>query len=224
MTPKVIIHNSISLDGSLTGFDVDMELHYEIARTYGADVHLIGSNTALMGIKLFCPQIPPEQPRDFQKPQRDVALPWWVIPDTTGKLLGMLHVHRRFEGCRDVVLLVSRKTPRPYLRYLEERQYDYHMVGDDRVDYSRALEILLERYHAKTILTDAGRILNGILLNQGLVDEVSLLVHPCVVGKDRYTLLEDTTKAVNLSPARVKRMRNGKVWLVYKVANRDCKA
>ena len=26
--PKVILHNSISLDGSLLGFDVDMEKHY----------------------------------------------------------------------------------------------------------------------------------------------------------------------------------------------------
>ncbi len=31
MRPEIIIHNSISPDGSLVGFMPDMELHYKIA-------------------------------------------------------------------------------------------------------------------------------------------------------------------------------------------------
>jgi hypothetical protein len=43
--PKVIIHNSVSLDGSLTDFEPNMGLHYQIAGNYPPDAHLIGSNT-----------------------------------------------------------------------------------------------------------------------------------------------------------------------------------
>ena len=86
--PKVILHNSISLDGSLLGFDVDMEKHYQIAGGYQADIHLIGSNTVEMGIKMFNPQIPREGKSDFVKPERDSNLPLWVIVDTKGKLQG----------------------------------------------------------------------------------------------------------------------------------------
>ena len=53
MLPKIIIHNSISIDGSLTNFDVNMGLHYQIAGNYKPDSHLICSNTAKTGIESY---------------------------------------------------------------------------------------------------------------------------------------------------------------------------
>jgi 2,5-diamino-6-(ribosylamino)-4(3H)-pyrimidinone 5'-phosphate reductase len=196
-----------------------MEAHYQIAGNYRADVHLIGSNTAVAGIKMFCPEIPKEEPSDFQKPQRNMKLPLWVIPDTTGKLRGLHHVYRRFELCRDIVVLVSRKTPRDYLRHLKERNYDYHMVGDHHIDCAQALNLLSKQYHAETILTDTGRILNCTLLNQGLVNEISLLVHPVIVGKTQHTLMGGVTGNVILKLIGTKKFGDGKVWLTYKVTN-----
>lgn len=214
---KVVLHSSVSLDGSLLGFDVDMAAHYEIAGTYRADVHLIGSNTVVAGMKMFCPQIPKEEPSDFQKPKRSKTLPLWVIPDTTGKLRGLHHVYRRFELCRDIVVLVSRKTPRDYLRHLKERNYEYHIVGDDHIDCAQALSLLSKQYHAKTILTDTGRILNCTLLNQGLVDEISLLVHPIIAGKNRYALMGNVDANITLKLTGTRKLGGGKVWLTYNV-------
>ena len=51
--PKVIVHNSVSLDGSLTNFMPDMGLHYQIAGDYKPDAHLIGSNTVKVGVELY---------------------------------------------------------------------------------------------------------------------------------------------------------------------------
>ncbi|MGD9874407.1 MAG: dihydrofolate reductase family protein [Kiritimatiellia bacterium] len=215
--PKVILHNSISLDGSLLGFDVDMEKHYQIAGGYQADIHLIGSNTVEAGIKMFCPQIPEEEKSDFIKPERSKDLPLWVIPDTRGKLQGLHHVYRRFEMCRDIVILVSRKTPQKYLSYLKERNYDYHMAGEDHIDCRKALDLLAKQYHSKTILTDTGRILNCILINEGLVDEISLLVHPVIVGTNPYALFSGVKGDIKLELASAKEMGDGKVWLTYKV-------
>jgi len=45
LLPKIILHNSISIDGSLTNFEPNMGLHYQIAGNYKPDIHLIGSNT-----------------------------------------------------------------------------------------------------------------------------------------------------------------------------------
>ena len=64
MLPEVILHNSIILVGSLTNFDVNMELHYHIAATYKPDAHLIGSNTIKSGIELYGSS-PPEETKDF---------------------------------------------------------------------------------------------------------------------------------------------------------------
>ncbi len=67
--PEVIIHNSVSLDGSLTGFNLDMDLHYRVMRNLKPDLHLVGSNTAKTGIDME--EIPQETKNDFKKPNRE---------------------------------------------------------------------------------------------------------------------------------------------------------
>lgn len=214
---KVIIHSSVSLDGSLLGFKVDMAAHYRIVGSYKADIHLIGSNTAAAGLKMFNPRVPKEQEKDFVKPKRSRKLPLWVIPDTAGKLQGKLHVLRRFELCRDVVVLAANATPKSYLRYLTERNYDWHYMGKRPLDYSQVLKLLAKTYGAKTVLTDTGKMLNGILLNAGLVDEISLLVHPVIVGSKRFPLLDDVKAGLELKLIKNKPVGKNGLWLIYKV-------
>jgi len=117
---KVIMHNSVSLDGSFTDFEVNMELHYQIANRYKADANLIGSNTIVTGIEVYGGEIPPESDADFKKPDRGVSLPYWVITDTNGITKGMLHTCRSFEFCKDVIVLVSQKTSGDYINYLRQ--------------------------------------------------------------------------------------------------------
>ncbi len=45
MLPKTILHNPVRLDCSLTNFEPNMGLHYQIAGKYNAGAHLICSNT-----------------------------------------------------------------------------------------------------------------------------------------------------------------------------------
>ncbi len=187
---KAVMHNSVSLDGAMLGFDVNMELHYRIAGRYAADVQLVGSNTIKMGIDMFGVEIPPEEKSDFTKPEKDASLPYWVVPDTKGVLMGLLHYLRRVEFCKDIVVLVSEKTGRDYLQYLEERDCSYYSCGEDYVNYERAFEILQDELGAGTVFIDAGPTLNGILLEKGLIDEISLLVHPFLVGKKSGKLFE----------------------------------
>ena len=219
MLPKVIVHNSISLDGSLTSFEPNMELHYQIAGKYRPDAHLVGSNTVKVGVELYGKGVPLEEKKDFEKPKRAKSLPLWVIPDTAGALKGVLHTCRRFEYCRDVVVLVSEETSEDYLRHLRVRGYDFHVVGKRHVDLKLALELLSTKYNVKTMLTDTGRILGNLLLEQGLVSELSLLVHPVIVGKEKaYTMFGDVGKGINLKLQRQEALGKGYVWLVYKVA------
>jgi len=130
----IIIHNSISLDGSLTGFMPDMELHYRIAGTYKPDAHLIGSETIIKGNEMFGNGIPEEESSDLIQPHRDPDLPWWIIVDSGGRLKGMLHTCRRFEYCRDIIILISESTPQDYKEYLNERDYSYITTGKEKID------------------------------------------------------------------------------------------
>ena len=186
---KVIMHNSVSLDGSFTNFDVNMELHYQIAGRYGADANLIGSNTIKTGIDLYGGEIPPENEADFTKPNRDAAVPYWVIVDTKGVTKGLLHTCRSFEFCRDIIVLISQQTSDDYINYLGERNYDYLVCGNEHVDYEAAFSALNAKYGVKTILIDSGPTLNRVLLGKGLINEISLLVSPVLVGGKSDKLL-----------------------------------
>jgi len=43
MLPKVIIHNIVSLNGCLTGFEFNLKTYYEIAGTYKPNLVSVGS-------------------------------------------------------------------------------------------------------------------------------------------------------------------------------------
>lgn len=217
MRPKVILHNSISLDGSLSSFEPNMELHYRIAGMFKPEVHLIGSNTIAAGIELYGTGVPPEKPSDFQKPKRNKKLPAWVIIDSKGKLQGLLHTCRQFEQVREVIILVSQTTPKRYLQYLDERQYEYHIVGKNSVDLPEALTLLAKTYQVKTIVTDTGKILGNLLLNQGLVDEISLLVHPVIVGKTAYPMFSDINKNLDGTLVKCEQLEKQYIWLLFKI-------
>jgi len=216
MLPEIILHNSISLDGSLTNFDVNMELHYRIAATYKPDAHLIGSNTIKAGIELYGDS-PLEEKMDFNRPERDKKLPYWIIIDTKGILQGLLHEVRRFDLCKDVVLLLSEKTPKNYINYLQERNYAFHIIGKNHINLKISLELLNKRYNIKNLLTDCGRILNNLLLNQNFVDKISLLIHPCIVGDKSYNIFKNVDNKIKLKMLKNEFLDEGYIWLTYKI-------
>jgi 2,5-diamino-6-(ribosylamino)-4(3H)-pyrimidinone 5'-phosphate reductase len=102
----------------------------------------------------------------------------------------MLHVFRKSEFVKDVIVFIAENTPEKYQEYLEERQYDGIVAGENRIDLRKTLEILAENYGAKTVLIDAGTTLNSILLADSLVDEVSLLISPTLVGNESLKVFE----------------------------------
>ena len=218
--PKIIMHNSVSLDGSFTDFDVDMGLHYQIASRYKADANLIGSNTIKTGIQIYGGEIPQENEADFTKPERDPSLPYWVIVDTKGITQGLLHTCRSFEFCKDVIVLISQQTSKDYVDYLSKRHYDYIVCGKDYVDYEKAIYDLNTKYGIETILVDSGPTLNRLLLGRGLINEISLLISPVLVGTKSDKLLAYLnldSQNVNLELLTCEDLDKGYVLLRYKV-------
>ncbi|AKB63437.1 MAG: RibD family protein [Methanosarcina mazei] len=220
MLPRLVIHNSISLDGSTTGFDANLDVHYGILGSYEPDAMIVGSNTAKVGTQFFCEKIPPEDKEDFKKPDihPDDTRAYWMIADSRGTLEGLMHVFRRSEYSKDIIVLVSEKTPESYINYLKERDYDFIRAGAERVDVRQALEIAGERYGFKLVVSDSGGILNSILLEQGLVDEISLVLTPEIVGKSGTNLFRGIEKSgIQLELSRNEIVEKKYVHLVYRV-------
>jgi 2,5-diamino-6-(ribosylamino)-4(3H)-pyrimidinone 5'-phosphate reductase len=221
MFPKIITHNAISLDGSISGFSIDPDKYYAIAESYHPDAMLVGSSTAKSGLEMYSDGIPDERPADFVKPRitEEDKRPYWVIPDSHGLLQGRLHIFRRFEYCKDVIVLLSEKSPESYVKYLMERNYDVIISGHEEVDLKKSIEILAQKYSCEVILTDSGGNLNKALLEEGLVDEISLIINPTLVDQRHLKLfrnLELTRKAIQLELIKTD-VLEGQVLVHYKV-------
>lgn len=218
MIPKVIIHNAISLDSSVTGFEPDIGLYYKIALGYKPDILLVGSDTIISAPD----KIPPEKESDFVKPEisSDDKRPLWVIPDSRGRLKGVLHFYRSMEYIKDIVILISKNTPKSYINYLNERHYDLVSAGNDYVDYKKAFEILYDMYHCRIIVTDSGGTLNNILIENGLVSEISLLISPILTGSEYPALfrsLQVSKGVLNLRLIKNETLGNNQILLLYKL-------
>jgi 2,5-diamino-6-(ribosylamino)-4(3H)-pyrimidinone 5'-phosphate reductase len=221
MLPKVILHNSVSADGRNTEFIPDIGLHYELTSRWKFDVHLVGSNTILKSEE----EVPPEGDEDHESPEAkpDDKRSLLVVPDSRGRIRSW-HALRKAGMWRGLMALCSRSTPKEYLEYLEQRDIGSIVAGDDRVDIGAALEKLNADYGVKTVLLDSGGTLNGVLLRAGLVDEVSLLVHPCLAGgSSPLSFFRDMEAAslegvIQLRLKEMEKRRGDTVWLHYEVA------
>jgi 2,5-diamino-6-(ribosylamino)-4(3H)-pyrimidinone 5'-phosphate reductase len=224
MLPRVILHNSVSVDGRVDWFAPDIGLHYELASRWKVDVHLAGSKTILSADE----DVPPEEETAFEPPQvePDDTRPLLVIPDSRGRVRTW-HTLRQAPHWRGCVALCSRATPGEYREYLHERHIEYIVTGDDHVDLRDALEELSARYGAETVLVDSGGTLNGVLLRAGLVDEISLLVHPYLVGGRtpgsffRAPDLNSVEQVIQLRMTHLEQVKDDIVWLRYTVSKRS---
>jgi 2,5-diamino-6-(ribosylamino)-4(3H)-pyrimidinone 5'-phosphate reductase len=144
------------------------------------------------------------------------------VPDSRGRIRTWHH-WLQLPYWKGAVVLVCRTTPKEYLEYLNRRHIDAIVAGDGHVDYRTALEELNDRYDVKVVRVDSGGTLNGHLLRAGLVDEVSLLVHPALVGgvSPRSAFrAPDLTGPDGVTPLKllaVEEVRDGIVWLRYEV-------
>ncbi|CAM4055630.1 dihydrofolate reductase family protein [Kibdelosporangium persicum] len=200
--PYVVAHVAVALDGSTTDFEPDLGQFYELAATWNEDATLTGADTILA-----------------QEPALATAPRPGPAPD--GPLLAVVdgqgRVHewdalREAGHWSDVLALHAEATPpRPAGRSVEEL-----VVGSERVDLAAALTALGQWHNVEVVRVDSGGTLLGALLGAGLLDEVSLLVHPCLPGtRNNHFWHGLTTTATRFTLVDSRAVNDGLVWLRY---------
>jgi 2,5-diamino-6-(ribosylamino)-4(3H)-pyrimidinone 5'-phosphate reductase len=220
MLPRVFMSNAVSVDGRTTGFPWDIGLYYEMVGRGKADAHLAGSDTLLSSAAEEVPAV-----REDDKPPAELpddGRPLLVVPDSHGRIRNW-HVLQSAPYWRGAVALCSRATPGDYLEYLNKRRIGYIIAGEEHVDMRVALEELNARYGVRLVHLDSGGTLNGVMLRAGLVDEVHVLVHPCLVGGRPSSIFRSQDAGSPETPIRLElvkyeELRDGIVWLQYAVA------
>ena len=217
MVPRVILYNAVSLDGRFDWFTPDIGLFYSLVSCWNEDATLVGSETILAQEEtlLSSQDSPPEVEHTHEQPLL-------VVPDSRGRIR-CWDALRKQPYWRDVIVLCSTSTPPTYLDSLKKQHIEYLVAGSDHVDFKRALEELYTKYKIRTIRVDSGGTLNGVLLRAGLVHEISILVHPVLVGgvspRSLFVGPDLTTdkNLIHLRLIRVERQNNDALWLRYEV-------
>jgi 2,5-diamino-6-(ribosylamino)-4(3H)-pyrimidinone 5'-phosphate reductase len=217
--PRLIVYAAVSLDGKTTGFDTDVGLYYELAATWKEDASLCGSDTM---VAAAAEEANSEDSGEL--PKASSSAPLLVVPDSRGRvsawryLLGLPY-------WRSAVVLCSSATSARYLSELADLGIETIIAGNDHVDYPRALAQLRERFGVETIRVDSGGTLSGLLLREGLVDEVSVLLFPTLVGNASALSIYDLPETVpggdvvSLALRGVEVPRDDAVWLRYNVVH-----
>jgi 2,5-diamino-6-(ribosylamino)-4(3H)-pyrimidinone 5'-phosphate reductase len=177
--PKVIVHVAISLDARIDGFEPDVGTYYDLIGTWNEDTTLCGSGTILTAQ----PEPDREDASPPEPPDPGDTRPLLAVIDSRGRVRSWSKLLAA-EHWRGGLALCSGATPERHLDYLRSHNIEYELHGSDHVDLQGVIESLAKR-GAKTIRIDAGPTLNGLALRSGVVNELSLLVHPLIVGDGR---------------------------------------
>ena len=148
---------------------------------------------------------------------------YYVSIDPNGRL-GWENDTLMYEDTRaHVIEILTAKAGNAYKALLRKLHISYLIVGEDQIDFEVMLEKLKESFHIETLMLGGGGVLNWSLIQQGLCDEVSLVVASAADGSNQTpTLFEmrenfsnDTPIEFALQEATI--MDEAALWLRYKV-------
>lgn len=206
-----------------------LETYSEVGKTLGTDAWTFGKNTVR--------SIFPDRTSIFTNIEKDETkdTPTGIASVFVGKRSSR-HMFISFDPQADIIYTASRlrgddilvvlekntATPR-YLSYLRGMNLSY-LVSEDITNLGAILQAINQEFGIRSISLQGGGLLNGAMLNNGLIDELSLVVYPGLdCQKDSVSVFEGTISGLTARKAlalmSVQQKENGVVWLRYKVRN-----
>lgn len=142
-----------------------------------------------------------------------------IVADTHGKLLW----HDASGMEKPYLILTDEQVPTEYLRYLDSRSISWIACGKNGIDLPRACGILAGEFGVKRMSIVGGPAINTAFLNNGLLDEISLLIGAGVDGRLEMPSVFDgrdqSYPLTQLTLSDVQKFGSGAVWLRYKTVN-----
>ena len=231
MKPKVIVHMMSSVDGRLhvdryseqyNGKSIEqvMDHYWTAAAGLGGDAVMMGRTT--LQESYFPDMFDYEKYTPAAKHTTHVARPAGGTPDividTKGKTLYEGHDEQHF------ITILGEGVSDEYLTHLREKKVSYLFAGADGKDLNKALEILGTEFGLKTIVLEGGAHITGSFLKAGLIDELSLMVYPSIVGLSGEPAIFEYKGGPDERPAdgqmleltSAEKAEDGIVWMHYK--------
>lgn len=171
------------------------------------------------------PNAPPVPEGDFVTA---VDRPMYYISIDPSGRLGWEGNTLEYAGCTATVIeVLTAKASNAYKAFLRKLEISYIIAGEDALDCALALEKLHRLFGFTSLMLGGGGVLNWTFIQQGLCDELSVVVAPVADGSPQTpSLFEMRGKLgcdapVGFSLKGVEAAEDGSLWLRYAVKNSD---
>ncbi len=138
--------------------------------------------------------------------------------DTLGTLLWDDNTAELFG--RPLLMILSEQASQEYLDYLKDEHISYITAGRNGIDLAKAMETLRTVFGVERLAVVGGGHINGSMLDQGLIDEVSMMYGYGIDGREGMAAAFDgrpmDRKPVRLTFKSVEE-QDGIVWMRYQV-------
>jgi riboflavin biosynthesis pyrimidine reductase len=119
-----------------------------------------------------------------------------------------------------VVEVVTEAVADDYLAYLQSIGVSYMFGGKTEIDLAKVVQTLATELGVKKLIVEGGSRVSGAFVNEGLVDEVSVLIIPLVDGRIEHPSsfevpMEKWRAPAYLNLTSVEKLEHGAVWLRY---------
>jgi 2,5-diamino-6-(ribosylamino)-4(3H)-pyrimidinone 5'-phosphate reductase len=229
LRPRVTCHMITSVDGRIVtarwpNLGTGRREYEAVHAWYAADAWMCGRITMEpfagglreTGKRLAAAVTPTPRP-DFVAPHATTS--YAVAVDPSGRLAWE---SAEIDGDH-VIAVLSERVADEYLEFLRARKVSYLFAGESDVDLKRALEKLTGVFGIRSVMLEGGGRINGAMLRDGLIDELSVLVAPVVDGAIGTPSLFDVSRdRAAFDPRRlallaVERRADDVLWLRYQV-------
>jgi 2,5-diamino-6-(ribosylamino)-4(3H)-pyrimidinone 5'-phosphate reductase len=205
MQPKVTLYIAMSLDGRINGFKINQNVYKHIKSHLSTDALVMDFDTFIIRHDIF-------------EGTSDNSKQLMVVSDSRGDIPYKILIE--VSKSMKVLVLCTRSTPPDYLNFLEENFINYMIVGYDEVNMATAFEELNIHFGVRNIAVHADGVLNGKLIADDLVEELSVFIHPTVVGANNDLMyIPDINENQNLDLRLIemKEMENEIIYLKYRI-------
>lgn len=229
--PYIICHILSALDGKITGEFFGTPQTQQVSEEYArirnefcADAWLYGTVTTKEftgNRKPMLHEIVQPVPDGDYVAEHNSPL-YYISIDTAGEIgweSGIFCKAGRPDS--HVIEILTEQTPLAYRAYLREKGVSYLLAGDDMLDCQLAAEKLCSLFGIKKMLICGGGTVNWTFLQQGVMDELSLLLAPAADGNpSSVTVFERAPQLPFSAPAEFKlngieRLKGNGIRLCY---------
>ena len=123
---------------------------------------------------------------------------------------------------RPLLMILSEQASQEYLDYLKQKHISYITTGHDGIDLASALETLRTVFGVERLAVVGGGHINGSMLDQGLIDEISMMYGYGIDGREGMAAAFDgrsmESEPIHLAFKSVED-QDGIVWMRYQVTN-----